>query len=207
MPNSLVRLLIAGAAGATFVSVAGCDNREPKPKVSSVLGIASAYAQQADLVVPPEAITGAMAPVDEAFARFAASSNFAQVEAARLVVKTTRSEDVRSYAQRIMRDHAQGGEQLDRIVKAHGLKLAAAPTGRHADMVTKLSGVIARDLDEAFLQRFGRDAHKETIALYERHVADGRNAALRRYAETTLPLLREHLAAANKLLHAASASR
>lgn len=207
MTISIVRLVLAAAAGAAFVSVAGCDNREPKPTVASVLGIASAHAQQADLVVPPEAITGAMAPVDEAFARFAASSNLAQVEAARLVVQATRSEDVRAYAQRIMRDHAHGGEQLSRIVKAHGLKLATAPTGRHADLVTKLSGVAARDLDEAFLQRFGRDAHKEAIALYERHVADGRNAALKRYAEATLPLLREHLLAANKLLDAASASR
>jgi putative membrane protein len=74
-------------------------------------------------------------------------------------------------------------------------------------MVTKLSGVSARDLNEAFLQRFGRDAHKETISLYERHIAEGRNDALKRYAEAALPLLREHLAAANKLLHAASAAR
>jgi putative membrane protein len=207
MATSIVRLAVAAGAGAVIASLASCDNREPKPKIAGVLGIGSAYAQQADLVVSPEAITGAMAPVDEAFARFAASSNVAQIEAARLVLKATRSEDVGGYAQRIMRDHAHGLEQLSRIVKAHGLKLAPTATGRHADMVTKLSGVSARDLNEAFLQRFGRDAHKETISLYERHIAEGRNDALKRYAEAALPLLREHLAAANKLLHAASAAR
>lgn len=207
MATPVIRVVLAAAAAATIVSIAACDTREPKPKVAAALGISSAHAQQSDLVVPPEAITGAMAPVDEAFARFAASGNVAQVEAARLVLKATRSEDVRGYAQRIMRDHTHGAEQLSRIVKAHGLKLAPAPTGRHADMVTKLSGVTARDLDEAFLQRFGRDAHKEAIALYERQIAEGRNSALKRYAESTLPLLREHLAAANKLLHDASGTR
>lgn len=207
MASSTVRIVMASAAAATIVLTGACDTREPKPKVVSVSVIGSAHAQQSDLVVPPEAITGAMAPVDEAFARFAASSNVAQLEAARLVLKASRSDEVRGYAQRIMRDHAQGGEELRRIVKPHGLKLPPAPTGRHADMVTKLSGVTAGDLDEAFLQRFGRDAHKEAIALYERHVAEGKNGALRRYAEGTLPLLREHMAAAHKLIHAAAAAR
>lgn len=207
MASPTLRTVIACAAGAMLASLAACENREPTPKVASVSAIGSAHAQQADLVVPPEAITGAMAPVDEAFARFAASSNAAQIEAARRVLKATRSDDVRGYSQRILRDHIQGGEQLRQVVKPHGLKLPPAPTGRHADMVTKLSGVAAGDLDDAFLQRFGRDAHKEAIALYERHIAEGRNGALRRYAEETLPLLREHLAAAHKLIDAAAAAR
>jgi putative membrane protein len=185
----------------------GCgDTRQQKPKVGwSMVSIASA--QQADRVVPPAAIAGVMQPVDETFALFAASSGMAELEGARFVLRTTSNADVRDYAQKLMRDHTRDAEELRRIVAPRGLKLPPAPTGRHADMVTKLSGLRQPELDEAFLQRFGIDAHKETIALFERHLTEGKDSELRRYAQQTLVTLREHMASAQKLLYAAAASR
>ena len=192
-----------------LIGLGACDTQQQKPKTAAEAAaafefVSTAVAQQTDLVVPPTAISGVMQPVDEAFALFAASSGSAEVEAARLVLKTTRSADVRGYAEHIAREHTKSAAELRRIVAPRGLVLPPTPTGRHLDMVTKLSGVRPQDMDEAFLQRFGIDAHKEAIALFERHVTDGRDAALKRYAEQTLITLREHLGAAQKLLHAAS---
>ena len=200
--------LCAGLAAAAML--AACDTREQKPKVEpwphfSLVG--AAHAQQADQVVPPAAISGAMAPVDETFALFAGSSNLAMLDGARLVLKSTKRSDVRDYAQTLVRDHTRGLEDLRRIAAARGLKLPPEPTGRHADMVTKLSGVGAQDRDDAFLQRFGLDAHKETISLFERHAAEGRDPELKRYAQQMLVPLREHLAAAQKLVHAAGIAK
>jgi hypothetical protein len=79
----------------------------------------------------------------------------------------------------------------------------------HSGNMTKFkscSGLIAQDLEEAFL-RFGVDVHKESIALFERHVAEGKDPQLRGYAEQTLPGLRDHVLAAHKLLYAAAATR
>ena len=187
----------------------GCEEqRQQKPKVARDWSlIPSALAQQADQVVPPGAISGAMQPVDEAFARFAASSGLAGMEGARLVLKTTTNADVRDYLQKLLREHTKGADDLRRIVAPRGIALPAAPTGRHADMVTKLSGVRQPELDDAFLQRFGVDAHKEAIALFERHLSEGKDAELKRYAQQTLVALREHLSGAQKLLYAAAASR
>ena len=158
-------------------------------------------------MVPPAAISGAMAPVDETFALYAASSGFAQVEGARMVLKSSRRNEVRDFVQKLARDHGQSLDELRRIVAPRGLKLPPSPSGRHADMVTKLSGVAAGDLDEAFLQRFGVDAHKETIALYERHAAEGQDPALKKHAQSALATLREHLASAQKLVHAPGSPR
>jgi putative membrane protein len=202
-----IHSFIVCAAVISVVLLGACENREQKPKVAALSPIGAAHAQQVDTVVPPAAITGAMASVDEAFALFAASSSLAQIEAARFALKAARSDDVRDYAQRVMREHTHAGEQLRRIVVPRGLKLPSAPTGRHADMVTKLSGVAARDLEEAFLQRFGLDAHKEAIALFERHAAEGRSPEVQRHAQDMLPVLRELMAAAHKLIHAAAAAR
>jgi putative membrane protein len=189
-----------------LLAFAACDPRQQKPKVGFEL-IPVAAAQQTDLVVPPAAVTGAMQPVDEAFALFAASNGLAEIDGARLVLKSSRNAEVRKYAETVVREHSRGAEELKRIVGPRGLGLPAAPTGRHADMVTKLSGVGASDIDDAFLRRFGIDAHKETISLFERHVIDGKDPQLKRYAQQTLPTLREHMAAAEKLLHGASSSR
>jgi putative membrane protein len=205
--SARIRSYALCTAAASLLLLAACENRAQKPKVAALWPIGAAHAQQTDNVVPPAAITGRMAPLDEAFAHVAASNDLAQIEAARLALKAARSEDVRDFAQRVMRAHTQAGEQLRRIVAPRGLKLPAAPTGRHADMVTKLSGLAARDLEDAFLQRFGLDAHKEAISLFERHVAEGKNPELKRHAQDMLPVLREHMAAAHKLIHAAAAAR
>jgi putative membrane protein len=198
----------AVAAAGLLLALGACDTREQKPKVSVAFDlIPAAFAQQTDLVVPPAAVSGAMQPVDETFALFAASSGLAEIDGARLALKNSKNGEVREYAETIVRDHTRNAEELRRIVAPRGLKLPAAPTGRHADMVTKLAGVQPQDTETAFLQRFGVDAHKETIALFERQVVDGKDPQLKRYAEQTLKALREHLSAAQKLLHASSSSR
>src|SRR5687767_328368 len=73
-----------------IAALAACDAREPKPKVDGALDlrlIASAWAQQVDQVVPPSAVKGVLAPIDEAFVLFAISNGLAGIEAARLVIK------------------------------------------------------------------------------------------------------------------------
>jgi hypothetical protein len=78
----------------------------------------------------------------------------------------------------------------------------------HSGNMTKFKscrGVIAQE--EAFLLRFGVDAHKESIALFERHVAQSKDRQLRQDAEQTLRGLRDRVSAAHKLLYAAAATR
>ena len=199
----------ACAALAALALVAGCDQRQQKPKTSSASFevIRSAGAQTTDLVVPPTAVSGAMQPIDETFALFAASSGLAEVEAARLVLKSEKRSEIRSYAERMAKEHGRSVEDLRRIVAPRGLNLPAGATGRHLDMVTKLSGVGEQDRGDAFVQRFGVDAHKEAIALFERHVIDGKDPQLKKYATDTLQALRDHLSAAQKLVNAAAAGR
>jgi putative membrane protein len=169
--------------------------------------VGGASAQQSDRVVPPAASSSAMAPVDETFALYASSASLAQIEGANLVLKHAQRAESREFAQTVLRANTQMLDEVRRIAAARALKIPPAPTGRHADMVTKLSGVAGPDVEDAFLQRFGVDAHKETIALYERHAKEGREAALRKHAQTELAALRERMTVAQKLLDGARAAR
>src|SRR5687768_15420863 len=109
-PHSARRDLTACRACVVLAAVtlvAGCDQRQQKPKTSSMsFGvIASAGAQTTDLVVPPTAVSGAMQPIDETFALFAASSGLAEVEAARLVLKSEKRSEIRAFAERMAKEH------------------------------------------------------------------------------------------------------
>lgn len=170
-------------------------------------GTGHAQAQQADQVVPPAAISGAIAPADETFALFAGSASLAQIEGARIALKHAQRNEVRDFAETTVKMNAQALEELRRVVSARGSKLPPTPTGRHADMVTKLSGVAPAEVADAFIRRFGVDANKETIALYERHAKEGQDPALRQYALAALEQLRERMAAAQKLAHATGSTR
>lgn len=203
----LRRALAATGALSALVLAGACDTRQQKPKTTSFDLIPAAFAQTTDLVVPPTSISGTMQPVDEAFALFAASSGLAEVEAASLVLKGNPRPEIRAYVERIAKEHRRSVDELRKVVAARGLNLPSAPTGRHLDMITKLSGVRAQDAGDAFMQRFGVDAHKEAIALFERHVVDGRDPQLKKYAEQTLPALREHLSAAQKIVSGPAAGR
>jgi predicted outer membrane protein len=55
--------------------------------------------------------------------------------------------------------------------------------------------------------RVGVDAHKESIALFQREVAERKDPQLRRFAEQRLLALRAHMSAAHKLFYAAAATR
>jgi putative membrane protein len=183
------------------IMLGACDTQQ-QPRITLPQIISSAAAQQADLVVPPSAITGKMEPIDEAFASFAASFGLAQIEASRIVLKTTRESGVRDYALRIGRDHARSHDELKRIASERGYRLPGAPTGRHLDMVTKLIGVAPQDMDDAFLRRFGLDAHKEALSLFEAQVSKSRDPAVKQHAEQTLTMLRDHMTSAQQLVHA-----
>ena len=55
------------------------------------------------------------------------------------------------------------------------------------------------------VDRYRGGEREAAIALYERHAAEGRDPALKQFAQRTLPQLRSHLELARKLLYAAAA--
>jgi putative membrane protein len=200
-PHNVSRPRLVILAAMAMIVIGNAVPLSPSVRTSLLVGVAAA--QQTDRVVPPAAIAGRMAPVDEAFAFFAASSSLAQIEVARLVLKSTKNAGVVEFAQRIVREHTDTLDRLRSVVSSRGLELPAAATGRHADLVTKLAGVAPAERDEAFIHRLGLDAHKEAIALTERHVQEGQDPELKRYAEQTLQPLRDQMSAARKLAYAA----
>jgi putative membrane protein len=182
-----------GLAAAFLLALGGCDQRSAPPAPKTSGPAAPAAPSKADTP------TVALGETDRAFVTQAASSGLAEVEASRIAAEKAADPQVKSFAEKLVKDHAQSNQELQRIASAKGVALPTAPDGEQRAKLQKFRELIGGAVERSFLQQFGVDAHREAIKLFERQSSEGADADLKAFAEKTLPALREHLAMAERL--------
>jgi putative membrane protein len=68
----------------------------------------------------------------------------------------------------------------------------------HQAMADRLANKIGKDFDEAYMDMM-ETAHKMDIAMFEAKSKSAENATVKGFATRTLPMLRSHESAANKI--------
>jgi predicted outer membrane protein len=56
-----------------------------------------------------------------------------------------------------------------------------------------------KGFDQAYIQKVGLEGHKQTIAAFEKEIAEGQNADLKKAAQKALPTIKEHYQRAQQL--------
>lgn len=139
------------------------------------------------------ALAGSLTGFDREFALEAASGGHYEVESSQLALEKSENADHREIARMMIEDHTKANDELAALAQRKGLVLPYGMQPKHREMIQTLE-----DLDaEMFDARFRQDqiqAHRETIALFERATREARDPDLRAFAERTLPTLRKHLA-------------
>ena len=96
----------------------------------------------------------------------------------------------------MMQEHTNASQKLKSLAKDRQIpEMLDQP---HAQMVQKLAAASEKELPRAYLT-MQVQAHQESVALFERYAQNGNDAELKAFTQQTLPLLREHLQAAQKL--------
>jgi putative membrane protein len=112
---------------------------------------------------------------------------------------------VRAFAETLAREHAQAHGELGGLMRSKGV---AVPTALPAEKTTKLQRLASLkpsvDFDMGFVRVVGVEDHRAAISRFERAQREARDRELRRWIDKTLPRLRDHLAAAQKLASASS---
>jgi putative membrane protein len=123
-----------------------------------------------------------------------------EVEVSRLAADRATDPRLRSYALMVANFSSQANNELAAMMRAKGVP---RPSGLSADKATKLHRLAALrpspDFDLGYARVVGVEDHQSTIALYERARRDARDRDLRAWIDKTLPVLRNHLAAAQNL--------
>jgi putative membrane protein len=124
---------------------------------------------------------------DKQFFISAAQMNMSELALSRIAADQATDSNVQNLAARMLADH----QKLDQELKQFALKKGVAlPTPVTSESLPKA------DLDHAYVQRMIRD-HQKAIDQFSSAVLT--DPDLRALAANTLPVLREHLAAAKKI--------
>lgn len=135
---------------------------------------------------------------DKDFVKDAASGGLMEVELGQLALERAGSQDVKSFADRLVRDHTKANEELMQVAKSENMTVPQQMAEKHQEMIRKLSRLNGKDFDRAYIEHMVKD-HKEDIAKFSDQAKKDGNPELRSFASNTLPKLEEHLTIAKSI--------
>jgi putative membrane protein len=124
------------------------------------------------------------------FVKKAAQGGMTEVEVAKLASSKTQNPEIRSFAQKMVKDHSAANEELATLAKSKGWQVPASLDAEHTAVAQKLSAKSGADFDAAYSKQMKAD-HEKTIALFE-GATKSSDSDLVAFAKKTLPTLKEH---------------
>jgi putative membrane protein len=142
---------------------------------------------------------------EELFARKAAEAGMDEIAAGRIAEQRSGNDAVRQFAQRMVEDHGKAGAELHRVASSRGITLPEKldkSAEQDLDRLTKLHGAA---FDNAYMKH-NVSAHKKAVKDFGNEARSGKDEALKRFAQQTLPTLKEHEQLAEATARAVGAS-
>jgi len=106
---------------------------------------------------------------------------------------------VREFAQRMVADHGKGNQQVQMLAKANAIVLPAELGSDHKVVLGQLQKLTGRAFDLRYAQSQVED-HQKALQLLEWEIDGGQDPDLKTFAIATLPVIMDHLKAAQALL-------
>jgi putative membrane protein len=132
------------------------------------------------------------------FARKAATGGLAEVELGRLAAQKGSSDRVREFGQRMVEDHGKANAELQQAARDQGIDLPAEIDAKQQATIDRLSKLSGTAFDQAYMRDMVKD-HEHDVAEFERAAKSGEDSPIRRFAQQTLPTLRDHLKMAKQV--------
>ena len=140
----------------------------------------------------PGGAKGALQGADRTFVMKAAQGGMAEVEAGKVAQQKAQHDAVKQYAQRMVTDHGKANEELMSLAKSKDVDVPGALDRQHRAHIDKMSRLSGPSFDREYMKHMVQD-HRKTIADFEKQAKGGKDADLRKWADSKLPTLREHL--------------
>lgn len=184
---------------ALALSFGGAQAQSPGTG-SSVTGGQSAPAAQPGAGTRNLPAKSNIARGDRKFIEEAASSGMFEVQVAQLAASKATDPGVKSFAGMLVDHHRAANNELVNLANAKGVELPAAPKRALRRDIEKLGKKKNGDeFDREFVRSVGIKAHEKDIKLFQKARKDVKDPELKAFVDKTLPVLQEHLAAAQKL--------
>lgn len=132
------------------------------------------------------------------FVTEAAVGNRYEIQSSNLASRKSLGEAFNTYVQQNIADHTDLEARLITAAKSVGATIPTELDTKHNKMIEKLRSASDAEFGELFRSQ-QIDSHEEAIRLYQAYSQSGENDELRKFVESTLPVLRRHLQVAQNL--------
>jgi putative membrane protein len=130
--------------------------------------------------------------MDQQFIQQAASGGMFEVESARLALSRQAPAETTELAQHLIRDHSQANDKLRQIAEEKAVEVPQEMMPQHQQQLEQLSTAQGEQFASMF-QQVQAQAHRDTIALFERCARYCQDMQIREFASSQLPTLRQHM--------------
>ena len=128
----------------------------------------------------------------QSFATQAAVIGKAEIELGQLAMQKTDDQQVRAYAQRMVKDHQAADAKLRKLAATENLSLPQSLDAEHQALKEKLSNLQGEAFDREYAKAMAK-GHDKAVALFEAaSQAPQMSSELKEFAAATLPTLKEH---------------
>lgn len=136
-------------------------------------------------------------PDPSVFVEKAAMSGMTEIEAARAALSKSQDPGIRTFAERMVKDHTAANTELSSLARVKGLTPPTRLDAEHQAALKSMTAKSGTEFDRAYSEHMNMD-HSKAIALFEA-ASKSPDADLAGFAQKTLPTLREHKRMAEKL--------
>ena len=135
---------------------------------------------------------------DNDFVMKAADGGLLEVKAAELAVKTSKNDEIKKFAELMLKDHSKANTELQLAAKKKSIETPTKLSAQSEQKLQALSSKTGIEFDRAYAAAMVAD-HKATVALFENEVKDGKDAEFKSWAQAKLPTLKHHLTMATEM--------
>lgn len=184
-------LVLAALPVAAQGRSASTDSGTGNPSSGSAAGTPGAMSGTA---------TGAkLAREDVSLMNNLAQANIAEIEASRLALEKSRSDQVRNFAQQMLDQHTAALRELQTLAQNKGITLPDETDLQHKSRAMALRMLSGNTFDSQYLKRVGISDHQRTIELLQKAQDSGKDPDFKAMAAQMLPTVQGHLKMARQL--------
>jgi putative membrane protein len=167
---------------------------------AACIALCASAAYAVEPMQPSGAIEAVLSNSDKAFFENAASAGKFEIEAGKLAQTKASDPQVKSYAEKMISDHTEAADKLEKLAAAKKVTLPTALSKHHQMMLDRLNKDSAgADFDAAYKRQMIA-SHKEAVSLFDQESKKGQDADVKAFAAETLPKLQMHGGMAHELL-------
>ncbi len=135
---------------------------------------------------------GKLSQTDERMIKQIAEANLGEISAGKLAQDKAQSDEVKSFAKKMVDDHTKALDELKQLAQSKGVTLPTEPDKQHMAMEKKLQAQSGDKFDKQYMQQAGDRAHKETHRLLQLASSRAEDSDLKNYASKVLATVESH---------------